>query len=200
MGLRISEAFGIMVGDVVDLGDLGLLAVQGQGGRIFSVLDDHGQFVAVPYTPTLKTAAGCRVPVVLAALMAANRVALDAFHTDPYTGEVDQSGRLVPGTNSPTEQARPATKRPSARPLLQSTSPATISASGCPPTCYAKAPRATSPGKPASKSRCAAGSWDIGPATTCSGASTPSTIPTSLRSPRLPRCSTTRSRTASARC
>ena len=33
MGLRISEAFGVLVGDVVDLGDTGMLAVQGQGGR-----------------------------------------------------------------------------------------------------------------------------------------------------------------------
>ena len=101
MGLRISEAFGIMVGDVIDLGDTGLLAVQGQGGRIFSVRDDHGQVVAVPYKPTLKTAAGCRVLVVPAALMVAIRVAVDAFHTDPDTGEVDQSARLVPGIQQP---------------------------------------------------------------------------------------------------
>ena len=42
MGLRISEAFGVLVGDVVDLGDVGMLAVQGQGGRTFNVRDDHG--------------------------------------------------------------------------------------------------------------------------------------------------------------
>ena len=48
MGLRISEAFGILVGDVVDLGDTGLLAVQGQGGRTFAVRDERGQIVAVP--------------------------------------------------------------------------------------------------------------------------------------------------------
>ncbi|MHB1885739.1 MAG: hypothetical protein ACYCVV_12135 [Acidimicrobiales bacterium] len=101
MGLRISEAFGIRVGDVVDLGDTGLLAVQGQGGRRFSVRDDHGHVVAVPYKPTLKTAAGCRVLVVPAALMTAIRVAVDAFHTDPDTGEVDQSARLVPGIQQP---------------------------------------------------------------------------------------------------
>ncbi len=101
MGLRISEAFGIRVGDVVDLGDTGLLAVQGQGGRSFSVRDDHGHVVAVPYKPTLKTAAGCRVLVMPAALMTAIRVAVDAFHTDPDTGEVDQSARLVPGIQQP---------------------------------------------------------------------------------------------------
>ena len=74
MGLRISEAFGIPVGDVVDLGDTGLLAVQGQGGRTFNVRDDHGQIVAVPYKPTMKTAAGSRVLVVPPKLMELLRV------------------------------------------------------------------------------------------------------------------------------
>lgn len=39
MGLRISEAFGVLVDDVVDLGDSGLLLVRGQGGRDFRVRD-----------------------------------------------------------------------------------------------------------------------------------------------------------------
>ena len=47
MGLRISEAFGVLVGDVVDLGEYGMLAAQGQGGRTFNVRDDHGTIVAV---------------------------------------------------------------------------------------------------------------------------------------------------------
>jgi integrase len=101
MGLRISEAFGITVGDVVDLGDTGLLAVQGQGGRTFSVRDDHGQIVAVPYKPTLKTAAGSRVLVVPPKLMELIRVAIDAFHADPDTGEIDTTARLVPGLQTP---------------------------------------------------------------------------------------------------
>jgi hypothetical protein len=32
MGLRISEAFGVLVDDLIDLGDSGLLFVRGQGG------------------------------------------------------------------------------------------------------------------------------------------------------------------------
>ena len=48
MGLRISEAFGILVGDVVDLGDTGLLAVQGQGGRTFTRPRRPRPIVAVP--------------------------------------------------------------------------------------------------------------------------------------------------------
>jgi integrase len=101
MGLRISEAFGITVGDVVDLGDTGLLAVQGQGGRTFTVRDDHGQIVAVPYKPTLKTAAGSRVLVVPPKLMELFRVAIEAFHTNPDTGDIDTTARLVPGLQTP---------------------------------------------------------------------------------------------------
>ena len=101
MGLRISEAFGINVCDVVDLGDTGLLAVQGQGGRSFSVRDDDGKVVAVPYKPTLKTAAGSRVLVVPAGFMSLLRISIEAFHTDPDTGRVDQTARLVPGIHQP---------------------------------------------------------------------------------------------------
>jgi len=101
MGLRISEAFGIVVSDVVDLGCTGLLAVQGQGGRTFTVRDDHGQIVAVPHKQTTKTAAGSRVLVVPEKLMDLIRVAIDAFHTDPDTGQVDTAARLVPGLQTP---------------------------------------------------------------------------------------------------
>lgn len=108
MGLRISEAFGVRVGDVVDLGGTGLLAVQGQGGRSFSVRDDHGQVVAVPYKPTTKTAAGSRVLVVPEKLMDLVRVAIDAFHTDPDTGQVDTAARLVPGLQTPDRSGQHA--------------------------------------------------------------------------------------------
>lgn len=97
MGLRISEAYGILVSDVVDLGGNGMLAVQGQGGRTFNVRDDHGKIVAVPHKQTTKTAAGSRVLVVPEKMMELFRVVIEAFHTDPDTGEVDASARLVPG-------------------------------------------------------------------------------------------------------
>jgi integrase len=97
MGLRISEAFGVLVGDIVDLGDAGMLAVQGQGGRNFSVRDDHGRIVAAPYKATVKTAAGSRVLVVPEKMMELIRVAIDAFQADPDTGAVDPAARLVPG-------------------------------------------------------------------------------------------------------
>jgi integrase len=101
LGLRISEAFGVLVSDVVDLGDTGLLAVQGQGGRTFAVRDDHGRVVAVPYKATTKTSAGCRVLVVPPKLMEIIRIAVEAFHTDPDSGQADTAARLVPGIQSP---------------------------------------------------------------------------------------------------
>ncbi len=97
MGLRISEAFGLLVGDVVDLGETGMLAVQGQGGRSFQVRDDTGTIVAVARKATAKTAAGSRVLVVPAAMMELLRVAIEAFHTDPDTAAIDSTARLVPG-------------------------------------------------------------------------------------------------------
>jgi hypothetical protein len=97
MGLRISEAFGLLVADVVDLGETGMLAIQGQGGRTFSVRDDTGAIVAVARKPTAKTAAGLRVLVAPTKVMELLRVAIEAFHTDPDTGAVDPAARLVPG-------------------------------------------------------------------------------------------------------
>jgi integrase len=97
MGLRISEAYGIVVTDLVDLSGIGMLAVQGQGGRSFSVRDDHGKVVAVPHKETTKTAAGSRVLVVPEKMMDLLRIVIEAFHTDPDTGAVDTSARLVPG-------------------------------------------------------------------------------------------------------
>ena len=97
MGLRVSEAFGVLIGDVIELGDTALLAAQGQGGRTFNVRDDHGVVVAAPYKTTMKTAAGSRMLVVPAKVLELIHLSIEAFHTDPVTGRVDPSDRLVPG-------------------------------------------------------------------------------------------------------
>lgn len=97
MGLRISEAFGVLLGDVIELGDTALLAAQGQGGRTFNVRDDRGTLVAVPYKQTMKTAAGSRMLVVPATMLELIHLSIDAFHADPVTGQVDPTDRLVPG-------------------------------------------------------------------------------------------------------
>src|SRR5260221_4607281 len=70
LGLRIGEAFGPRVGDVVDLGEVGLAVIDRQGGRAFLTRTRRG--VASAYSKaTLKRAASYRVIVVPAALMVA---------------------------------------------------------------------------------------------------------------------------------
>jgi integrase len=97
MGLRISEAFGILVDDVIDLGDAGRLLVRGQGGRPFKVRDAQGAVVAVTHKERLKTEAASRALVLPPTMLALLRVTVEAFHTDPETGEIDETSRLVPG-------------------------------------------------------------------------------------------------------
>ena len=97
MGLRISEAFGVLVDDVVDLGDSGLLLVRGQGGRDFRVRDDDGRIIVVQHKERTKTEAGLRVLVLPSSMLELLRVAIEAFHADPETDEVDETSRLVPG-------------------------------------------------------------------------------------------------------
>ncbi len=97
MGLRISEAFGLLVDDVVDLGDSGLLLVRGQGGRDFRVRDDDGRIVVVQHKERTKTEAGLRALVLPSSMLELLRVAIEAFHTDPEADEIDETARLVPG-------------------------------------------------------------------------------------------------------
>ena len=97
MGLRISEAFGLLVDDVIDLGDSGLVLVRAQGGHAFRVRDDHGRVVTVTHKETTKTQASSRTLVVPSIMMELLRVAIDAFHTDHEIGDADDMARLVPG-------------------------------------------------------------------------------------------------------
>jgi integrase len=106
MGLRISEAFGVLVDDVIDLGDTGLLLVRGQGGRPFRIRDDHGREVTVTHKETTKTEASSRVLVVPSAMMELLRVVLEAFHTDPDTGDAEETARLVPGLHRGDESGQ----------------------------------------------------------------------------------------------
>ena len=103
MGLRISEAFGVLVDDVVDLGDTGLLLVRSQGGRLFRVREDDGRVVTVSHKESTKTEASSRVLVVPPAMMDLLRVVLEAFHVDAESGDVEETARLVPGLRSGDE-------------------------------------------------------------------------------------------------
>lgn len=83
LGLRVSEAFGPHVGDLIDEGDFGLLAIDRQGGRSFLVRDESGQVVRRDEKERLKTPTSVRVVVVPAALLRLFRILIDAYHTDP---------------------------------------------------------------------------------------------------------------------
>lgn len=76
MGLRLPEAFGVLVHDVVDLGDTGLVLVRGQGGRLFRTRDDHGRVVTVSHQEATETEASTRVLVAPPAMMELLRVVL----------------------------------------------------------------------------------------------------------------------------
>lgn len=54
----------------------------------------------------MKTEAACRVLVVPPMMMELVRVAVGAFHTDPETGEVDETARLVPGLRNDDESGQ----------------------------------------------------------------------------------------------
>jgi hypothetical protein len=98
VGVRISEAFGLLVGDVVDFGEGngGALVLDKQGGRSFLV-DRAGDTVTVSHKPGMKTEQSVRIIKIAESVMEATRLVIDAFHTDPDTGAVDLEARLIPG-------------------------------------------------------------------------------------------------------
>jgi len=94
MGLRISEAYGIVVSDVVDLGGIGMLAVKA-GGRTFNVRDNHGKVAlcAQADDEDLRGLAGSRRPREDDGAVPSRDRGLPH---DPDSGEVDASARLCP--------------------------------------------------------------------------------------------------------
>jgi integrase/transposase len=96
LGLRLHESFGPLVGDLVDLGDYGILPITAQGGRRFEIRDEHGRVITVDRKEQLKNAESVRVVVVPRALMQLLRILIETYHTDEH-GTVDRSARLVPG-------------------------------------------------------------------------------------------------------
>lgn len=103
-GLRISEAYGIRVGDILDPGTAevpGIIAVERQGGRPFLTYDANGNVVSSDEKDSLKTEGSVRVLMVPSALMMLIQLVIDVIHTDPETGRVELSARLVPGLQRP---------------------------------------------------------------------------------------------------
>jgi hypothetical protein len=94
LGLRISEAYGIQLRDVVDLGDRGILHVRGQGGRWFLSADGANK---VARRDSLKNAQSGRVLVIPRHLMVLIRAVIAAFHTGDDGAPADPTTRLIPG-------------------------------------------------------------------------------------------------------
>lgn len=97
LGLRVSEAYGLLVEDVVDAGEgrPGFLTVQSQGGRTFNRRGPDGETLTTDHVDDTK-ADSWRILVVPAPLMDLIRVVIDVFHTGP-DGHLRMKARLVPG-------------------------------------------------------------------------------------------------------
>ncbi len=98
LGLRIGEAFGILVGNVIEMPDgRGLVVIEAQGGRLYKARDNDGNVVRTARVEHVKTATSYRVLAIPTSLMALIRVVIAAYHTNPTTGEVEDEARLIPG-------------------------------------------------------------------------------------------------------
>lgn len=98
IGVRIGEAFGPTVGDLIDFGgeDGGCLVLDRQGGRRF-LIREEGDEVVANEKHQLKNLVSVRAVRLPRQLMELIRIVIEAFHTDPETGVVDTTARLVPG-------------------------------------------------------------------------------------------------------
>jgi len=116
--------------------------------------------VAVPRKDTLKTAAGSRVLVAPAKLMDLLRVAIEAFHTDPTTGAVDPTDRLVPGYENANSAGQQGYQSALEDASTRSISVATTSGFECRATFCVRAWPPTWLGTPVSKTQFVGASWD----------------------------------------
>lgn len=98
LGLRIGEAYGIRVYDVLDqgAGQCGAVAVKAQGGKKFTQTAPDGTTHTSDHTDDLKTRNSARVLVVPPTLMDLIRTTIAVFHTDA-DGVIRQDARLIPG-------------------------------------------------------------------------------------------------------
>jgi hypothetical protein len=97
VGLRVGEVFGLHVDDLGDFEEFGLLNVSRQGGRKLLAYDQRGDVVERHEVERLKTASSSRVIAIPRPLLELLRVYINAFHTDPDTGDINQGARLILG-------------------------------------------------------------------------------------------------------
>lgn len=98
IGLRISEVYGITVGDVFHDGDTGagFVLITSQGGGNFEIWNDDGEVETTRRVEHTKTAQSYRVAAVPRPLMALIDLVIDIYHRDA-NGEVNPDAPLVPG-------------------------------------------------------------------------------------------------------
>ena len=97
--LRLGEAYGMRVQDLVALGDgtgRGLLWLHAQGGKKFHEFEGE-RMVRKHHKEGMKHGYSERMQLVPAQLMRLYDHVIEIFHTDPVTGEIDGTARLVPG-------------------------------------------------------------------------------------------------------
>ena len=95
-GLRISEAYGLLVSNFIFDGEWGYLLIEAMGGRVFLTRDKNERAVASRHVTTVKTEAGYRLIALPHALTSLLLHVIDVFHADPATGFVDGTARLIP--------------------------------------------------------------------------------------------------------
>lgn len=97
LGLRLSEAYGLLVEDVVDTGpgQPGLVTVQSQGGRKFRRRQADGNIEVLDHVDETKRDS-YRILVVPAPLMDLIRLVVEVFHTSA-DDTIDPKARLIPG-------------------------------------------------------------------------------------------------------
>lgn len=110
LGMRIGETFGPQVGDVVDFGEKrgGAIVLERQGGRRFLLRGDDGILTTTATKAKLKNPQSVRAISIPWQMMEMIRVVIDAFHTDPTTGQVDLQARLVPGLHNSSSSGQQA--------------------------------------------------------------------------------------------
>lgn len=101
MGLRISEAYGLRVGDFRPVADddNAVLFIRRQGGKEFLERGVLGQDRATTSRETTKTPSSVRILPVPASLELLIELVIQVFHTDPVTGQVDPARSLIPELN-----------------------------------------------------------------------------------------------------
>lgn len=99
LSLRLGEAYGIRVRDILSLDDgsgRGLVRLSSQGGRQFKTFQD-GKTVSSTHKDSMKTELSTRVMPIPAQLMELFTTVVEVFHTDSATGVINADARLVPG-------------------------------------------------------------------------------------------------------